>query len=144
MTDTTGINTVNAVSGGEYLIQGMNRDYVTEDEITHGDYVAVEDSKRNENRFHINVSNHAGKESYMTVPLFAYRGYRAVDVATGTELSVKRNDYGALQVILPAGYRGTVQIYFRERTIWRIGEAVSLVTLLTLAALSVRQMKRHG
>lgn len=77
----------------------------------------------------------------MTVPLFAYKSYRAVDTAEGTEFPVVWDAYGAASVTLPAGYRGEFEIYYRERTVWRIGEFISLVTLLGLLAVCKTKAK---
>lgn len=133
----------NAVSGGEYLVQGMLIDHVTEEDIKHGDHVTVKNWKRNENHFTITVTNHAKEEDYVTVPLFVYKGYQAVDTTTGAEFSVTRDASGALQVALPAEYRGTIEIYFRERTIWRIAEIVPLLTLLGLVGTWIRYRAKY-
>lgn len=132
VTDTAGINTVNAVSGGEYLVQGMAKDYVTETELTYSEYVTITDCRRDENHFWVRCENKAEAEGYVTVPLFAYKSYRAVDTATGEQFILMRNSNGVVQVTLPSGYSGEIEIYYRERTIWRIGECVSLVTLIGL------------
>lgn len=138
VTDTACIHSVNAISGGEYLVQGMLIDHVIEDDIKHGDHVTVENWKRNENHFTVTMTNHAKEEDYVSVPLFAYKGYQAVDMSTGAELSVVRDDFGALQVVLPVQYQGTIEIYFRERTIWRIAELLSLITLIGGVAVCIK------
>lgn len=139
--DTSGINTVNAVSGGEYLIQGMSKEHVTESALTCSEHVTIAEYRRNGNHFWVTCENRADTEGRVTVPLFAYKSYRAVDTAEGTEFPVVWDAYGAASVTLPAGYRGEFEIYYRERTVWRIGEFISLVTLLGLLAVCKTKAK---
>lgn len=110
----------------------MAKEHVTESVLMCSENVTIAEYRRNENHFLVTCENHAKTEGYVTVPLFAYKNYLAVDTATGGEFPVVRDAYGAVSVTLPEGYSGELEIYYRERTIWRIGEVISFVTLLGL------------
>lgn len=128
--DTSGINSVTAISGGEYLVQGMVRDHVTEAEVTAGDGVLIERTTRNGNRFVVACENTSKTEQWLSVPLFAYKGYRARDLGTGDELSVTMDPNGAVQVHLPVGYVGECMVYFRPRISWQMGVVISVLTFI--------------
>lgn len=73
----------------------------------------------------------------VTVPILYYPYYTATD-ETGTALAVSQDPVSKLvQVQIPAGYSGTLQVRFVEPWFWRASEAVSLLTLAGLVVLGL-------
>ena len=81
-------------------------------------------------------------EAYVDVPLNYYPYYHAVD-EEGNELETDINEILRLRVLLPEGSSGTVQISFEIPSLWRVGDAVSVITLCGLIALSVLSRKKR-
>jgi len=79
----------------------------------------------------------AQKEGEITLPLFGFDGYRAQ--LDGQELTWKRGDNNRLTVQLPDGAHGELKIWFAGKGLWRIADAVSLITAAAAAALWLRK-----
>lgn len=78
----------------------------------------------------------AGTDAVIALPLFGYDGYRAA--VDGRAIETGLDGENRLTVLLPAGTRGELRVWFAGKTSWRIAEAVSLVTLLGLLLLRRR------
>ena len=68
----------------------------------------------------------------------------AVADATGEHFEVTYNENRILQVILPAGYEGTVRVSFEEPVYWRIAELISLATLAAVVIWAVNGKFSRG
>lgn len=77
----------------------------------------------------------AGEEEYyVELPMLCYKGYRAKDTETGESFEVVPGNNYEVRVLLPAGYRGTLRVWYAGMWYWRLAEAVSLVCFLAIAA----------
>lgn len=75
------------------------------------------------------------------VPTLYYPYYQAVD-GNGTSLTVSQDpESKMIRVEIPAGYTGTVQVYFAEPWFWRAAEAVSLLALAGVVVICLRRTK---
>lgn len=106
----------------------------------------------------IYVENPTNQLHYMEFPLIGYRGYTAKAVAKESNPSPaelpyiceERGEHGDLKLAVPAGYCGNIRISYQGFPIFRIAEAVSLVTILAIIlfylSMGFRQKtgKRHG
>ena len=86
----------------------------------------------------IAISN-AGDDAKILIPLFAYPGFSAQDEATGTEIAMSMGDGGRAELTVPAGYTGTVRVFYKEPALWRVFEAVSLISLIVYILLFIRR-----
>ena len=74
----------------------------------------------------------AYEDSTLTLPLFGFDGYAAeVD---GERMEVALGGNNRLTVLLPAGTSGTLRVWYEGKAIWRVSDAVSLLTLLACMA----------
>ena len=74
----------------------------------------------------------AAEDAVLTLPLFGFDGYAAeVD---GVRMALGLGDNNRLTVSLPAGTSGTLRVWYEGKAIWRVFDAVSLVTALALVA----------
>ena len=68
----------------------------------------------------------AGTDAAVSLPLFGYDGYRAsVD---GQEMETGLGENNRLTVYLSAGTQGELRVWFAGKAVWRIADAVSLLT----------------
>lgn len=125
--------------GYEYLPAGTDLSLFRKVEATASDPAA---SAQWLGRRTVRCTNPTGNAVTVQLPLLAYRGYRAVDTADGTELALAADERHCLQLTLPSGYSGTVQVRYAPLPAWRIAEAISLLTLLGLVGAAVRSVRR--
>ncbi len=130
-----------AIGGEEYLPAeaGLSLNLKYDIETTEGtaevsDYESINGERR------LSVKN-PGEGSKILIPLFAYPGFSAQDEATGTEIAMSMGDRGRAELTVPAGYTGTVRVFYKEPALWRVFEAVSLISLIVYMLLFVRRMK---
>jgi len=81
----------------------------------------------------------AKTDAEISFPLFGFRGYRAE--LDGREVSWALGENNRLTVSVPAGASGLLRVWFAGENIWRAADAVSLVTLLGLAAWCLRRRR---
>ena len=91
----------------------------------------------------LECENPSAQEAAVDLPLLAYQHYTAVDTATGQTLPLTENESHCLQVTVPAGYRGTVQVRYTPPLLWHGAEAVTLVTILGLLGWAVYATRRR-
>lgn len=131
----------NNLMGEEYLYQGSSVAIAMAERTPVSSSVSIVDYTRAYNTFDITCGP-AGADAWLEVPLFYYPGYTAQDNA-GDVLPVKRGDNNRLRVPLAEGYSGTVHIAFREPLLWRVAEAVSLLSALVLIYLHLPEKYRR-
>ena len=83
----------------------------------------------------------AQSDAVLTLPLFGFAGYEAT--LDGEPLAVGLGENNRLTVRLPAGAQGTLRVRFVNWPLWRVCDAVSLLTLMAaVAAWVMRRRKR--
>lgn len=83
--------------------------------------------------------NASGTEAVVDLPILAYKHYTAVDEQTGESLTLTKNEQNCLQVLLPAGYSGVVDVRYTPPMSWHIAEMLSAVTLFLLLGYGIRR-----
>ena len=76
----------------------------------------------------------------MELPLFAFEGYEAR--LCGEAVEIARGENNRIAVTIPAGTQGELSVRFVGRTVWRVGEVVSLATALAMAGDALKKRKR--
>lgn len=126
----------------EYTIPGTKtRPTVDRSLLTDGDVTVTAYEKKSTT---ITAQVDAKSDASLTLPLFGYDGYRAqVD---GKDAAWTLGENNRLTVILPAGARGELHVWFAGKMIWRAAEAVSLLALLSILAAEMKKgrMRRNG
>lgn len=117
------------VGNGEYLPE-MTQTTEFTGEIESAGQVYVERMYRNELFFDMAVRNESSEEGKIQFPVLYYGGYQAIDSDTRQKLQTVVGDNGRVEVIIPSDYDGTFQLGFYEPLIWRISEAISVITLV--------------
>lgn len=94
---------------------------------------------------YIECENMLLESSAIEVPLYFYKGYRAVD-NEGNMLELIPNDKYTILVEVPGGYEGNIHIYFKEPIVWTISFWVSVVSAIlifgTQIILTIKERKR--
>lgn len=122
------------VGGAEYLPAGTAQYSVFYDKGTPGPGVTIEAFEKDRYELHTEAVclNEAGQESFVELPVFAYKGYQAWDADSGELLAVSSGNNENVRVSLPEGYHGRVVLDFVSPWYWRAAEAVTAVSVLGL------------
>lgn len=134
-------------AGGEYLLSGTDVEACRDRKILTSD--ASCRAKLLEERgsgLLFSVQNRSNKEETLTLPKFAYPGYRLRSLASrvdsrnrGTVEMAPAGENNRIRITVSPGAEGTWRLCFQEPLSWRIGEVLSL---LTAVAIFVRSRRR--
>ncbi|MDR0220989.1 MAG: hypothetical protein LBI54_06260 [Lachnospiraceae bacterium] len=125
------------VAMGEFLPAGADTaDYVNA--LTTGEMLEVTGSWRQYNKITVSLINYSNQSDFIEVPLINYPGYRAVDLETGARLNVSDGLSSRVKVEVPGSYSGSFVVRFVSPWYWRLAEAVSVLTIVVLAAWNFR------
>lgn len=130
------------VMGGEYLFEYTDINEMYSDNSVYGENVVVSKVQREGNE--ITALCETSGDAYLEFPLLAYKYYRCVDVETGEALQEETGNNNRIRVNLPAGYQGSVKVYFETPWLWRAAEAVSLLTLVVLIFYITRMCRKEN
>ena len=62
--------------------------------------------------------------------MFSYPGYYAEDVETHESIEHVTGENARISLSVPAGFKGTIRIYYKEPLLWRMFELVSLASVI--------------
>ena len=125
--------------GTEYTMEGTNFGY-TRDKNPHVERGEIELTAYAKQGTQIEMQVEAQTDGVISVPLFGYDGYRAQ--ADGQELETGLDENKRLTVVVPAGTKGEVKLWYAGKRWWRISDAVSLLTVLALIAARIQHRRK--
>lgn len=120
-----------AVYNGQYLPEGFSEDK-TDPEIRVSDAEDIKIALREKGKlkFKVDVTDKTKKEAYIELPLIPYKGYKA-QTQKGN-LIITQGINSRMRVMVPAGFKGSIHVYFEEPWYWRTAEIISLMTLMVI------------
>jgi len=125
--------------GTEYTMEGTNFAY-TLDKNPHVEQGEISLTAYAKQGTKIEMQVEAQTDGVISVPLFGYDGYRAQ--ADGQELETGLDENKRLTVVVPAGTKGEVKLWYAGKRWWRISDAVSLLTALALIAARIQHRRK--
>ena len=138
-TNTSNLNTMNLV-GDEYVRVGTKKDDDLRMEIKeqNGERVMAMEKQGAKLAVYYDASADA---SDITVPVYNYKGYRAVD-ENGTEYGIRDGMNNLITFTLPpTDTQGRLFIMFSEPLYWRAAELLSLLYIFAAVFMKIRDMK---
>lgn len=126
---------------GEYTLPGTNvaRTVYEHGLLIEGDVQATGYEKKGT---HAQVDISAMQGGSVTLPVFAFDGYAAE--LDGQRLDIARGDNNRMLVDIPAGTNGTLRIWFIGKTLWRMADALSLLTAVIFLAYLIKRHKNES
>lgn len=134
----SGVESINNVYGGEYLLEGtetslcVRRDIMTEDDtvqadgyVSHGGVVSFA------------CKNTGSEPKHVAIPLFCYDNYQAYDQQGGEQLSTAAGQNNRIVVEVPGGYDGTIEVRYVIPVPWKIAYVVSALAGIGFAGICV-------
>ncbi|MBQ3035291.1 MAG: hypothetical protein IJD31_00025 [Lachnospiraceae bacterium] len=114
-----------ALVGEEYLYQGTDLDLLKE--------------RANREDWYVQSGTNVtcviepfGDKTDYRLPLLYYPWYTAKDATTGETIKIVKGENNVAFLELPEDYSGAVKVSFEEPVAWKVGNAISLATLITL------------
>lgn len=130
------------ILGAEYLPLDVEWDFYYHDAWP-SDGVTVEAfEKENLNTLTTVTTSAEDGDHYIDLPMLLYKGYHAKDAATGEVFPVTVGENGHVRAILPAGYQGTVKVWYSGMWYWRVAEGITFLFWAFVIAGKVVQWKK--
>lgn len=120
------------IAGAEYLPYGADASRYWYHEPECPENVTCLEYQRKELGAEAWLSNEQEEPAQVTFSLLYYKGYHAYAAETREEIPCYAGDNFQVTVELPAGFEGEVTVSFESPWYWRLGEIISLVTLLSM------------
>ena len=98
--------------------------------------ITYDEENREKGVYSLHLVNGSSEEGFADLPLLAYPYYYATDGAQSYKLSA--GDNNKLRITLPAGVDSTIKIRFKEPVYWRIAEIVTLISILGLIIMGLK------
>lgn len=125
------------LSGAEYLRYGIDQSDLSFHGPVAGEGIEMLKYEKTDLEVHLDIKN-SGNDSYVEIPLQHYKGYTAVS-ASGEKLELEDGTHFDIRVRVPAGFKGELTVSFSPPWYWRMGELISLLSLLGVTGASVRR-----
>lgn len=113
----------------DYLPAGTDPSQISAGKVLHDGVVSIDGFQKQGTKILCRITAE-DRDGWIDLPLNYYRGYKCNVLETGEEPEVSAGTNNMVRVSLPAGFTGTLQVFFEEPLHWRISEVVSLLTLL--------------
>ena len=133
----------NAATGvGEYLIDGTSGyETIWAQPKPGSEELQLLSYEKRGGKAYLTVEND-GDAADISVPIFNYGHYYAVDEATGDAYALGTGENARITLNIPAGYTGTIVIAYHAPVYWRAFELVSLLALIGSIGWGVSQRKK--
>ena len=133
----------NATTGvGEYLIDGTSGyETIWAQPKPGSEELQLLSYEKRGGKAYLTVEND-GDAADISVPIFNYGHYYAVDEATGDAYVLGTGENARITLNIPAGYTGTIVIAYHAPVYWRAFELVSLLALIGSVGWGVSQRKK--
>lgn len=125
----------------EYLLAEAEPKQLTVHKALSTENITIESYEKKYTNISMIVSENAQTEGQVYVPLLGYPGYRAAD-KDGNDFTLAKTLSGMLTVIVPAGYKGSIEIYFAGFWYWRAAEIISLAFLVLFVYYVIKSEKK--
>ncbi len=144
VTGAGGLDTRLAVANGEYLPENTYAVMINRDRPEPEEGCIVTGFAKEKGVMTIWCENPLDRDAYVKVPVIAYRGYHAVSPEYGMEFYISKDYQNVAMVIVPAGYNGTIKVYFKEPKLWRLTEMISIITAILLVIFLWKKKNKKG
>lgn len=122
-----------SVENGEYFLD--NTDYTAINSNlaeSSSDNCVITNYQKEEGIAYLTVSSTDAAESEVSVPIFNYLNYVAEDEDTGEMFGISTGENNRISIDIPAGYAGTIKIFYQPPRMWHVAEWVSVLAWLAV------------
>lgn len=135
-------NPTSSIGVGEYLIDGTSSyETIWAQPKPGSDDLHLVSYEKQRGVAYVSVQND-GAEAAISLPIFNYGNYYAAD-ESGREFSITSGENERIVLTIPAGYTGTVRVWYQAPGYWRVFELLSAVSLLGTVGYAVFARRRR-
>lgn len=124
------------LAGGEYLPAGMHEHMfgtLWRKVATDENFVTVDQYDYTDGITTLWCKNSSDEEKTVEIPLITYANYHAYAVEDGTELEIRNGENDFVNIVIPAGYEGTVQVLYQIPWLWKLSYILSAITAVSIS-----------
>lgn len=118
--------------GKEYVPINAILGKMTNSDVLSSDGISLNSVERKYQKHVINCTNTTDKSGYIDLPLLYYKGYVCKNIDNGTQLFLTDNEIGGIRIEIPANFRGTLVVNYKEMWYWRTAELISLLSISSI------------
>lgn len=133
--DPIGVNEY--IYNGEYLPADMERSTLNVCNVEVSGNLKVTRYRADGNMRKMSVTNSSGSVETAVIPLVYYNNYHAY-LENGSETDIEMSKDKRIRIVVPARYSGMITVRYVEPFSWRIAEAVTIITIISLCIIQVR------
>ncbi len=130
------------ISGAEYVVEGTEFETIFYSVPVAGTGVEISNYEKEYLHVEMDCVNTGEQEGYVELPMLHYTGYRAYVQSTGEELSTMKGTNHLVRVVLPAGFRGEVEVKFVPPVLWRASEGITYAWWIFICVVVIRKQVR--
>lgn len=123
---------------GDYTLPGATLRALDETGPIASEGVSVEAFRKFGTQIDAQVS--AQQDGFIVLPLYAFEGYEAA--LDGVPLAIGHNEHSHMQLAVQAGMQGKLTVRFAGKRVWRLFDAVSLLTAVAFIGMAVKDRRR--
>ena len=135
-------NPTSCIGVGEYLIDGTSAyETIWAQPKPGSDALHLVRYEKQRGVAYLTVQNE-GAEAAISLPIFNYGNYYAAD-ENGQPFSITSGENERIVLTIPAGYTGTIRVWYHAPDYWRSFEAISAASLLGLIGYAVLARRKR-
>jgi hypothetical protein len=131
------------LSGAEYLVEGTDQAFLQYRDPISSEGVVTQSYRRQGVTSRFFCENTGEQEGYVDLPVLLYKGYRAWDLGSQTELTVANGFNNCVRILIPLDFYGEIILRFSPPIYWRLAEIGSYLGWLVLLSCSVFYLRKH-
>lgn len=131
-----------SIGGGEYLPVKTNR-MLLDRNLVASEKLDIEDFVQKYNEIDMKIKNNSSNPENIELPLLFYKGYKAQDKAKGQMLKLVCGENNRITVSIPGGFEGVIEVRFSEPWYWRLGEFVTVISLIFIITIYLKRNKNN-
>ncbi len=118
-----------SIGWGEYMLVGSDfSESYTTDATSSSEALTIAGYEKVQGVAYVTYENTSSETQTVTLPIWSYPNYQATSIETGERYSITANSTNCIQIEIPAGEVGTVQVKYVAPWLWRVAECISLLS----------------
>lgn len=122
-----------------YLPEGAGYDMFAQTECIVQKGIVLENYRQENGKSRLDVANNGMADKRVELPLVYYPAYQAYDSRSGEAISISESEEHRVELTIPAGYEGEIEVAFISPAKWRAMEAVSKAAPFMILAVLLLQ-----
>ena len=129
-----------SVGGGEYLPKNTDKTLLDRSPSASGN-LAILNFVQEYNKIDVLLKNTSSDSEKIELPLLFYKGYIAREKEGTRKFEMVSGENNQITVLIPGEYEGIIEVRFSEPWYWRVGECVSVISIIIVSFIIYRKRR---